>query len=54
MNETIHEDDDSSAEPEEENMNEMQTYENNGEQNNAQEVELLTTNFGVKVGNRKA
>ena len=54
MNETIHEDDDSLAEPEEENMNEMQTYENNGEQNNAQEVELLTTNFGVKVGNRKA
>ena len=30
----------------------MQTYENNGEQNK-QEEELLTTNFEVKVKNRK-
>ena len=29
------------------------TYENNGEQNNAQEDKLLTTNFEVKVENQK-
>ena len=44
MNETIHDEDDSSAESEEENMDEMQTYENDGEQNNGQEDRLLTTN----------
>ena len=53
VNETIHDEDDSSEESEEENMNEMQTYENNGEQNNAQEDKLLTTNFEVKGKNRK-
>ena len=37
---------------EEQNLNQMQTYENNGEQNK-QEQELLTTNFEVKVENRK-
>ena len=36
----------------EENVIEMQTYENNGEQNK-QEEKLLTTNFEVKVENRK-
>ena len=34
-------------------MNEMQTYENNGEEPNAQEDKLLTTNVEVKVENRK-
>ena len=53
VNEKIHDEDDSSAESEEENMNEMQTYENNGEQNNAQEDKVLTTNFELKVENRK-
>ena len=56
MNETTHveenvsetEDDTS----EEQNLNKMQTYENNGEQN-VQEEKLLTTNFEVKVENRK-
>ena len=56
MNETIH-DEENSSEPEddtseEENVTEMQTYENNGEQNK-QEEELLTTNFEVKVENQK-
>ena len=37
---------------EEQNLNQMQAYENNGEQNK-QEEELLTTNFEVKVQNRK-
>ena len=36
----------------EENVTQMQTYENNGEQNK-QEGKLLTTNFEVKVENRK-
>ena len=36
----------------EENVTQMQTYENNGEQNK-QEDKLLTTNFEVKVENRK-
>ena len=37
---------------EEENVTEIQTYENNGEQNKPEE-KLLTTNFEVKVENRK-
>ena len=49
MNETIHDEENSS---EAENVTEMQTYENNGEQNK-QEEKLLTTNFEVKVKNRK-
>ena len=53
MNETIHEEDDSSTESEEENMNKIDTYENNGEQNNAQEDNFLTTNFEIKDENRK-
>ena len=53
MNETIHDEDDSSAESEEENMNEMQIHENNGEQDNAQEDKLLTTNFEIKAENWK-
>ena len=56
MNETIHDEENSSeAEAdtsEDENVTEMQTYENNGEQNK-QEEKLLTTNFEVKVKNRK-
>ena len=56
MNETIHDEENSSeAEDdtsEEQNLNEMQTYENNGEQSK-QEDKLLTTNFEVKVKNRK-
>ena len=36
---------------EKENVDEMRIYENNGEQNNAQEEKLLTTNFEVKVEN---
>ena len=57
MNETIHDEENSSeAEDdtsEDENVTEMQTYENNGEQNK-QEDKLLTTNFEVKVENREA
>ena len=56
LNETTHDEqnvseteDDTS---EEENVIEMQTYENNGEQNKPEE-KLLTTNFEVKVENRK-
>ena len=56
MNETIHDEENSSESvddtPEDENVTEMQTYENNGEQNK-QEEKLLTTNFEVKVENRK-
>ena len=56
LNETIHDEENSSeAEDdtsEEQNLNEMQTYENNGEQSK-QEEKLLTTNFEVKVKNRK-
>ena len=57
MNETTH-DEETSSEAEDDtsedgNVAEMQTYENNGEQNNAQEKKLLTTNFEVKVENRK-
>ena len=56
MNETTH-DEENASEAEndtsqEENVIEMQTYENNGEQNK-QEEELLTTNFEVEVKNRK-
>ena len=57
MNETTHDEENSSeAEDdtlEDENGAEMQTYENNGEQNNEQEDKLLTTNFEVKVENQK-
>ena len=56
MNETIHDEENSSETKddtqEDENVTEMQTYENNGEQNK-QEEKLLTTNFEVKVKNRK-
>ena len=54
LNETIHyEENSSEAEDdtsEDENVTEMQTYGNNGEQNK-QENKLLTTNFEVKVEN---
>ena len=57
LNNTIHDEDDSIHEEdessEEENMNEIETCENNGEQNNIQEDKLLTTNFEVKVENQK-
>ena len=56
MNETIHDEENVSETEdhtsEEENVIEMQTYENNGEQNK-QEDKLLATNFEVKVENRK-
>ena len=56
LNETIHDEENSSeAEDdklEEQNLNQMQTYENNGE-HNEQEDKFLTTNFEVKVKNRK-
>ena len=56
MNEITHDEENSSESeddtPEAENVTEMQTYENNGEQNE-QENKLLTTNFEVKVENRK-
>ena len=56
LNETIHDEEHSSEteddKSEEQNLNEMQTYENNGEQN-TQENKLLTINFEVKVKNRK-
>ena len=56
MNETIHDEENSSeAEDdtsEEQNLNELQTYENNGEQNKQQD-KLLTTNFEVKVKTEK-
>ena len=56
LNETIHDEENSSeAEDdtsEDENVTEMQTYGNNGEQNK-QENKVLTTNFEVKVENRK-
>ena len=56
MNETSHDEENLSKTEddtsEEQNLNEIQTYENNGEQNK-QEEKLLTTNFGVKVENRK-
>ena len=56
LNETIH-DEENSSEAEndtsqEENVIEMQTYKNNGEQNKPEE-KLLTTNFEVKVENQK-
>ena len=56
MNETTHDEENvSEAEDdtsEDNNVTEIQTYENNGEQNE-QEDKLLTTNFKVKVENRK-
>ena len=55
MNEKTHDEENpSEAEDdtsEDENVSEMQTYKNNGEQNNAQEKKLPTTNFEVKVEN---
>ena len=45
---SIHDEHDSS---EDENVTEIQTYEDNGEQNNVQENRLLTTNSEVKVKN---
>ena len=55
-NETTH-DEENVSEPDDDtsqkqNVNEIQTYENNQEQN-VQEEKLLTTNFQVKVENRK-
>ena len=56
MNETAHDEENVSETEddtsEEQNFNEIQTYENNGEQNKPEE-KLLTTNFEVKVENRK-
>ena len=56
MNETTHDEENVSETEddtsEEQNLNQMQTYGNNGEQNK-QEDKLLTTNFEVKVKNRK-
>ena len=55
LNETIHDEENSSEaedESEEQNLNQMQTDENNGEQNK-QEEKLLTTNFEIKDENRK-
>ena len=55
MNQTIHDEENSSEaedDTSERNVIEMQTYENNGEQNKPEE-KLLTTNFEVKVENRK-
>ena len=56
LNETTHDEENVSETEddtsEEQNLNQMQTYENNGEQN-VQEEELLTTNFEVKVENQK-
>ena len=51
LNETIH-DEENSSEAEDDTSTEMRTYGNNGEQNK-QEEKLLTTNFEVKVKNRK-
>ena len=51
MNETTH-DEENPSEAEDENVAEMQTYENNGEKNE-QDKKLLTTNFELKVENRK-
>ena len=44
----MHDEEDSS---EDENVTQTETYEDNGEQNNAKEDKLLTTNFEVKVEN---
>ena len=56
MNETTHDAENSSESeddtPEDGNVTEMQTYENDGEKN-VQEDKLLITNFEVKVENRK-
>ena len=56
MNETTHDEENSSETEDdtsqEENVTEIQTYKNNGEQN-VQDNKLLTTNFEVKVENRK-
>ena len=56
MNEITHDEENSSESeddtPEDENVTEMQTNENNGEQNEQENI-LLTTNFEVKVKNRK-
>ena len=51
-------DEDNSSEPEddsseENSKNEIETHTNNGEQNNIQDNKLLSTNFEVKVENRK-
>ena len=56
MNKTIHDEENSSESvddsPEDETITKMQTYENKGKQTK-QEEKLLTTNFDVKVKNRK-
>ena len=56
LNETTHDEENSSeaedGTSEEQYLNQMQTYENNGEQHK-QEEKFLTTNFEVKVKNRK-
>ena len=64
LNNTMHDQDDSihdednSSDPEddsseENSVNDIQPYTENGQQNNVQEDELLTTNFEVNVENRK-
>ena len=53
MNETIYDEDDSSAESEEEHVTGIEPHSNNGEQNNIQDNKLLTINFEVKVENQK-
>ena len=52
MNETIHDEDDSSAQSEEQNVTDIETHTHNGEQNKQDNI-LLTTNFEVKAENRK-
>ena len=53
---THHEENSSQAEDdtlEDENVTDIETYKNNGEQNDAEEDKLLTTNFEVEVENQK-
>ena len=57
LNNTMHDEVDSiydeAESSEEEHVTEIQPYTDNGEQNNKQDNKLLTTNFEVKVENRK-
>ena len=57
LNNTMHDEDESiydeDESSEEEHVNEIQPYKENGEQNNVQENKLLTANFEVKVENRE-
>ena len=57
QDDTVH-DENNSSEPEDDSsednsVNEILPYTHNGEQNNIQDNKLLTTNFDVKVENRK-